>query len=668
MLEREGNRNLKVYFYNFPREALLYDINYLTLPCPQGVPANEHACLNAKNKIMNSGKIQKGTLTEMGELFLTGMYGKSTRAMMSALAKGAQINPEVYKAQLAASKQSDDVNSDDAKELGKIIIQAANGSLIAKIKLSIAMSMKGKLITPVINEITGRLPVTEGKENLQHGEAWDHLTDYTHHKLLVVDGNEFILGGRNVEDSYHMSAKGEKGKYVFMDTDFWAKTEAGGAKGIEKAFDKIVRGFMVKPLDQVKDHVKNGFIANLVRQDDGNSVTLQAIEACNEKFGNDFISCVKFKMKQNLNYKTLPQRLDVEFAIMTNNSAKYTEINDKYGFDKSTAGVISLNGADLKSAKFHYLENLVTFDDKDAPKQNYGSRIGQEHDFGKNIQAAWYAGLQNVCKVSREQNQEKRVIFHSAYLLMPSGMVHQIGKMMNGDYGDCSKVRITFLTNSPFTTDLGPINVLARYQLGALFTYYRYLETYADANGGSKFGKFYPKLEYYEYNEVGGFGPVELSLHTKTSLIGDVLIVGSANADVRSYCMDTNNALMIRNAYDLNKEYTQFVDSIIKSGRVRNAIGDFEKKAISTLEAKNQEYLKDAAIKYKKEKNLSEERMIKVMQAMNQAGKVVFDTTNDLLLFRNKFKVLGEDAFKYSEPNAELNKAANEYDNLFKVF
>jgi phosphatidylserine/phosphatidylglycerophosphate/cardiolipin synthase-like enzyme len=48
-----------------------------------------------------------------------------------------------------------------------------------------------------------------------------------------------------------------------------------------------------------------------------------------------------------------------------------------------------------------------------------------------------------------------------------------------------------------------------------------------------------------------GDGPVQASLHSKVWIIGDDLIVGSANADVRSYMMDANNAVMIRHAPDM---------------------------------------------------------------------------------------------------------------------
>ena len=47
------------------------------------------------------------------------------------------------------------------------------------------------------------------------------------------------------------------------------------------------------------------------------------------------------------------------------------------------------------------------------------------------------------------------------------------------------------------------------------------------------------------------------------TLLGDDLLVGSANADVRSYMMDANNAIMIRNSRDMVQQYTAMLDRML---------------------------------------------------------------------------------------------------------
>ena len=42
------------------------------------------------------------------------------------------------------------------------------------------------------------------------------------------------------------------------------------------------------------------------------------------------------------------------------------------------------------------------------------------------------------------------------------------------------------------------------------------------------------------------------------------MIIGSANADARSYYMDTNNGFYLHNVKDLTKEYAAWVDSLLR--------------------------------------------------------------------------------------------------------
>jgi phosphatidylserine/phosphatidylglycerophosphate/cardiolipin synthase-like enzyme len=47
------------------------------------------------------------------------------------------------------------------------------------------------------------------------------------------------------------------------------------------------------------------------------------------------------------------------------------------------------------------------------------------------------------------------------------------------------------------------------------------------------------------------------------SVFGEDIVIGSANADMRSFMMDSNNAMLVRNAPDLYKNYLAFVDIIL---------------------------------------------------------------------------------------------------------
>ncbi len=711
-LNKLSGGNIEPYFYNFPNQQVFADAMYMSLPCSKvnpGAKAEDDTCYQekmAKIKAMGSPAQLRENPPAMAKILLSGIYGKSATALKVAVGMGAQINPADYKGGNTPKPSEDELES--LLDLAVIFKEAfVDNSIIAKIKLSIAMSMYGEKINPILNELSGRFPVRSlgeygsGKGN-SHGDVWDHFTDYTHHKLVLADKEQFVLGGRNVEDSYHMKHRvGSEGKYIFMDTDFWGQTAAGGAVNMAKAFDAIVKSPMVANLATTKSYLSYDFIANLAPKGaTGPGATEMAIGTCAQQgAGEKLGDCILSSISKMPGYKNEDARIA---DVMKNMQASAANYQAKYKLSPENA-FSTLSPRDLETASFHYLENTVMKDGKRVP----GSKIGFEADYNKNIQVAWYRGLENVCRVSRDEKRDMRVVFNTAYLLMPTGMVHRIAQMMNNDFGDCSRVTLTFITNSPYTTDLAPINVLARYQLGALFDHYNSLQQYketfeapvtlegsgddaryvpatsstpADKIVKFKYKQFWPKLQYFEYlpTEIDDLvsnyvskGKKPNSLHTKTSMLGDDLIVGSANADVRSYFMDTNNAMMIRNAHELNGQYLKFIDGLISSGKIVDRMGHFQGRSFAQLRAENEEFLVKFAQRWRQEGRLDKGYAKKILEYIDAGGQKIYTTTKDLLTYRNKFEnanagdVVQGESYKFNE---QLNKDANAMDDLFKLF
>ncbi len=653
MLEREGNGNIKTYFYNVPTSQIIEDANFTVLPCPKEAPATSDACFNSK--LVEMAKIDKSQPTAFAKILLSGMYGKSGTALKVALGYGAEIDPKNYQNQKQSAEGKDkDALITFAKLAANAFVQK---SASAKIQLSIAMTTYSEQLNPLINELTGRLPVRNIEADANHANFWDHMTDYTHHKLLVVDHNQFQLGGRNVEDSYHMNQRvSPTGKYIFMDTDFWGRTkDDSGAQAIEAAFDKIIDTPMVKDIGYVKSMMAFDFIVNVGSKEVPGAAEM-AVGSCLQNKAADLGGCILKTLPSMPNFKSENNRVNVMVKQMNQLSDEYNLKYVQTRLKKSAAEFPPMSQKDLDQAEIFYLENYNYV--KGSNVRIFGSKLGSEDKNNKNIQAAWYRGLENACKVSQTERRDIRVIFNTAYLLMPSGMILRIAKMMNGDFDDCSRVRLTFITNSPMTTDLAPINVLARYQLGAIFTYYN----------SSKNTKYSPKIDFYELKAVAGVGQ---SLHTKTSLIGDDLIVGSANADVRSYYMDTNNAVLIRNAKDLNASYIQYIDGLITSGRIESKMSDFVGKTIAQLRQENEKMLFVAASRWRKEDRLTPGRVTAIMDHLDQVGRSIYETTNSLISFRGSFgdQHMGEDnLLNRATNNNKLNAVANDYDSKFKLF
>ena len=676
MMENQGRGNLQIRFYNFPGAQIISDAKYITLPCPDDAAAKGAAELDPKYCAKFKSPLMAGNkeLTPFSKMFLAGLYGKSATALKIAVGYGAGIEPAKLEAMKKETSEGDKAVIFD---FFKLLKKAESGNIFAKLQISSALSSNGETLNPVLNNLTGHFPIMSSDSNdgnISHSAEWDHLTDYTHHKLVAIDGNEFQLGGRNIEDSYHMKYRlGTKGKYIFMDTDFYGQTSKGGTKEIEASFDKLFNfSEMVAGIDRVQEVVPMDFVANP-------DAMMMATGSCIEdaKTGKvqmaDLGQCIETSLPKMPVYKSREVRLakvEKEMkASMANYNSNYKKVlRDNFRNEPFQRGSDSLTKADLANSEVYYLEN-ITYDKNAASdlKRKAGSRIGAEAKYGKNIHAVWYRGLEQACKVSADENREVRVVLHSAYLFMPSGLLHKLSKMMNGDYRDCSKVRITLLTNSMQTTDLNVINIFARYQLSALFKHHSEWK----AAGAS----WLPKLEYFEYlPTAAGSG---LSLHTKLSLIGKDLVIGSANADIRSYYMDTNNAVLIRNATDLNENYLRFIDSItgnpakakndsafyinVTDDQMKNGMQD----ASGNFVPGNKQLLAFMLQRWDKNGKIDAARQAQILGEIDSMGAKITKATSTLLNFRGDFDSI--DPRNLSTLERYLNEVANSFDDYFKV-
>ncbi|OFZ30535.1 MAG: hypothetical protein A2622_09070 [Bdellovibrionales bacterium RIFCSPHIGHO2_01_FULL_40_29] len=678
MMASEGKGNLNVYFYNFPSKQIQTDAKYMTFPCPDVKAPTASQCADFKSPLMKATAKQE--TTPMSKLFLAGLYGKNGTALKVAMGYGAGIDPAKMKAMKDETDTEEMAVIFDFFETAK---DAASGNIFAKLKMSSALASNGATLNPVLNEMTGRLPTlgtTSPKGEISHAAQWDHLTDYVHHKLVVIDGNEFQLGGRNIEDSYHMKSRlGEKGKYIFMDTDFYGRTSPGGAREIEASFDKMIKYSPVADISTVQRVVPNDLIKNpeslmmatgaCVQQAQEGKVQMMAIGSCIEA------TAPKLPNFKNQAARIAESKTELEASVArysTEYAGKVKALRDNFRNKPYSENVDKFSPSDLANAEVYYLEN-VSYSKNGEVKRRAGSRIGAEAKYSKNIHAAWYRGLENACKVSRDEKREQRVIIHSAYLFMPSGMVHRLAKMMNGDYGDCSRVRITFLTNSIETTDLNVINIFSRYQMEELIKHHsslvRYESSFNKDNAGvSKYKRFFPALDFYEYNASSvGTG---ISLHTKLSVLGDDIIIGSANADVRSYYMDTNNGVLIRGAKDFNQDYINYVDSILNDkSKSTSLVHKYTEMTADHMKAENKALLGFMKQRWDKKNKLTPERQAQILGYIDGLGGKITYTTKRMLNFRGDFEELKfqDNQGSLSEVERELNNLANGFDDMFKV-
>ena len=549
MMEKEGNGNLQVRLYNRPTANIVKDAAFMTMGCSkEEAAARPTECSSEKfaaiDKLFADETIDGVSTTgsnisnlNIGNsgLFLSGLYAKRGDVLALAVQKGQGIDVQQIKGQGGSATPAE---KEQLKKLGKTYLQAKTGApfqrLAANAELFFAFAMYGQQLNPLKETVTSILPV-DRKLGPDEVRDWDHFTDYTHHKFLLVDGNKLQMGGRNVENSYHMHPNPLISKYVFMDTDIYASLNQGG-EAVAQAFDNLWNfTAMLATIPEVRRHAPNDFVVN-IKYAEKNCASLQdkkEREACEAK-------------EMETTTHDLTERMADAGLAMEEKARIYQKEYLPTVPTKPAQGFALDKGSLLA-----YLENLPFNKELPADKRQrtYGALAGEEAKAGKYIHDAWLRDIAGVCAAATPANP-KRIILHNAYFFPAANLTHALSQLVTGEY-DCSNVTVTVLTNSIDTTDLNVVNLAARHALKA------FTECYQQHSDPARRAAF----EYYEYQKPAT-GP-NLSLHSKVSVFGDDVIIGSANADVRSFMMDSNNAMLVRNAPVFQRDYLAFVQGIL---------------------------------------------------------------------------------------------------------
>ncbi len=630
MLEEYGNQgagSLEVRLYNRPTKNIIKDAVFLTMGCGELNPEPDlSACGDAKFTEIDRLFEEEGPKTSApydyqnlsnfnsggSGVFLSGLYGKYPEVSVLAVLEGQNIDLAAFKSKDQAPKKKKKIEGKDidrALAAGRVFWQARAGNpkrfqqLVARFKLEMAFALYGEKLHPLYDALTAYLPVERRERSQEVLRDWDYITEFTHHKLLLVDDREFQLGGRNIEDSYHVSPTPLVEKYLFMDTDVHVELRAE-EPAMGRAFERIWNFTpMVAPLANVREHAPNDFLvahrrAKAVCKELHPTTDDPEYRAC---YGREFSATGDLYRRLTKHYEDMRMKADTFRKEYRPPSS--TERWPRFAVDPT--------------AEVYYVENLPFERPKPGtvPTRSYGARNGLEGESGKYIHNLWLAAMRNACNLASAENPQ-RIIFHNAYLFMPSNMLHTVGRMFDGQI-DCRHVHLTVVTNSPETTDLNVINLAARYSAKALANYYL---THRDPKRAATF-------TYYEYaSQSKETGKADRSLHSKVMVFGPDIYIGSANADVRSYMMDTNNGVFIRSAPNLVSAYSAWVDELSADPhRITNKTGYLAETTVEELLAKDTAFitarLKRAAgpeLEAKVSIEDLSERLSRILKAINE--------------------------------------------------
>jgi putative cardiolipin synthase len=554
MLQVEGNKgsgSLEVRFYNRPTRNIVMDAAYVSLRCSEIGEAT--GCSREKMDEIaaqfDAEMIDGVPAADLGisnldvggsGIFLSGFYSKRVDLVALAVMEGREMpsgggdSPELGAEQI-----------EGLLKLARIYWRSRTGNvfqrLVANIQLAAISVVAGDVVDPLYEAVAENLPIE--RRDLQDAlRDWDYSTDYLHQKLLLVDRSYMQLGGRNIEDTYHLLDAQLESGVRFMDTDVRIAMTSGGAS-IEQSFERIWNlRQMVATLPEVRQHAPNDLVANM-------DAFTKANEKCDAGSADD--NC--FDREFGALAQNLEQREAMHYQAMQSHAAHFQDVFRQQLRDQAPESLEIDSGAQI-----YYIEN-IPFSGKYGEAlqgRSLGAENGREARSGKRIHAVALAGMQNAC-VSATAENPKRVILNNAYFFPPSNLVDMLARMLDGSL-DCRHVELTIITNSNSTTDLAIVNMLGRH---VAFAFTDYLRSLHDPERGASF-------RYYEIqpNE----GSVHHSLHSKVWVLGDDMIVGSANADVRSYMMDANNAVVIRDAPEMLGNYISNIDaSLGDTTRVR---------------------------------------------------------------------------------------------------
>ncbi|MEZ4871610.1 MAG: phospholipase D-like domain-containing protein [Bdellovibrionales bacterium] len=653
-MEKASKGNLQVKFYGRPTRNVVLDAAYLTIGCDGLLLSNKdrEICQEVKKQKLDQLvaearepqldiqlNISNMNIAKSG-LFLSGLYAKDAEVMAMAAVEGQGIDLSALKQDAMSDEEGiTDDQKDGLKKFLKLIWNSKTESnpmnrFVDGMELKFAFMAFGESmgLNRIYNGITGIVPFSTNKSEAYENSLSEpfiqvdreHITDYIHHKIVLADGNEWVMGGRNIHDGYHMSSEDLVSNYLFIDTDVSVKAKSD-SQDMKDAYDQLFDfRALAASLSEVKQHAPNDTVAGLAlmreqcldnflaQYDKIEGVDLSTAEAREEyqrmpryrvderkpEFKEDFKAykgeaCTELKLDYSQS-----DREKIAMDRLLKKAAEYENYAQQKGLvakTKSQFGFISMGKADQSTVEAYYLQNMhfeKSEIESDQTRRIYGLNKFKRPDSKQNpedrtiverviditrnivttvlpflkgdvervsskyIHDAWIRGLENVCATSKDGNKKQKVILHNAYFAPPGNLLTAFANMIDGTW-DCHNVDLIIITNSLSTTDLSPVNLAGRHAMMPVLEYDR------EINGVKRRPRA-GTIAYYEYKNQERF--FKRSLHSKVTVLGDKdIIVGSANADYRSYLMDTNNALYIKNAPEMVAQHSAELMQLVEN-------------------------------------------------------------------------------------------------------
>ena len=656
-----GIQQVEVRFYNRPTVNVIKFAEYMTLGCEDAIESDTK-CSEAKVSYLekfDSMSIEEAesAMSVPAKIFLSGLYSKNPFAMMYGIQAGYYNTIQSMESEEGMSRP--EIDEKQKKQLIQIAqlywkSKTSKGMerFSAKLKLGAIGLFAGKKIEPVLNSFETFLPFSvtdiEG-ELLMSNPDMDYLTDFTHHKFILGDQTYVQIGGRNMANAYNMHPNPSEDKYIFMDTDVFLHLDESGGYLFQTSFDELWNfEDMVASTSDIARHAPIEYLYLIEKLDtlvsksckEGDPIASQIcagglfLELLNsglENFTKEKQEKWERVYEENLNdYKN-------NYLLKTNSSKSWTNLIELFdienGFCQDVKSMIfhDLGYYSFNSDSIYYIENLPFSRSMSANERSrkYGSYYGKELEYGKSIHKVWEDALQDACHKSLHSSETVEVIFHQGYFSPPEGLAHHMNQIIQSI--NCPNLRVKVYTNSINSTDLVPINFIGRRMLLSMnqnnqelvtnrFEYFEYDKVKLDS---------LVKNKYYLQGEDAAAGT--FSLHSKVMIFDDDIYIGSANADFRSYLMDTNNGIFIQEVPELVDEYKDFLNELELSGVVYPAKSEYEFPSVESLGLREQQEINFLLDKYNLREKFSETERIELLNNIKSLMDEVSDLYNAIM-------------------------------------
>ncbi|RMA64212.1 phospholipase D-like domain-containing protein [Ulvibacter antarcticus] len=624
-----GIQQIEIRFYNRPAISVIKFAEFMTLGCANAKQGAESNGLDCTEEKLNYLKKYDGLSLPQAEevmsieakIFLAGFYAKDPNGILFGTQLGYGRDLQTMMSSPGGTPKIDEAQKQTLMKVMKLYWDAKTGStsekIQAKIQLSIAGLFFGKELKPFLNGLETLLPFSlkdADETALMTNPEIAYITDYTHHKFILADTKTAQVGGRNCANAYHMRPNELEKKYIFMDTDVYLDLEPKGGTLFKKTFEDLW-GFteMVATTSEIEKHAPIGFLyminqANTIAETECSKIEdqIQRLGCSGQVFYNlldqGYSELVQIKQAEwGEKFTSYLHKYENDYLAKTINKKSWTQLNELFdannGFVQNTTienGLHTTNVIPMKSQNIYYVENVpydLSTKGRNLPRQrHFGAAHGEEIEHGKMIHKVWEDAFIAACEKSEKTQEPVEVIIHQGYFAPTESVVHQMNMLMNEKI--CKNVKLKIYTNSITTTDLTPVNFIGRRQMHELFQKNKNFDS--------------DKFEYFEYNkavldsivannfllENGVKGTGSFSLHSKVILFDDDIYIGSSNAEFRSYMMDTNNGIFIKDVPELVASYKK----ILKNLEDKNIVGDAKNSLkFSDLLELHQQEVKDFA-------------------------------------------------------------------------